>query len=56
MKGYALYQKGKDRPIKIALENSNGHIVYALVFATKKDILSSVELEYDEEIRKVEVE
>ena len=55
MKGYALYQKGRDRPIKIALENSNGNIVYALVFTTKKAILDSVDLEYDEEIRKVNI-
>jgi len=55
MKGYALYQIGRDRPIKIALENSNGNTVYALVFTTKEAILDSVDLEYDEEIRKVNI-
>jgi len=55
MKGYALFQKGKDRPIKICVENSQGQLVNVLVFATKKGILDSIDIEYDEEIRKVEI-
>ena len=48
MKGYSLFQKGKDKPIKIGLEN-------ILVFATKKDLKASIDIEYDEEIRQVEI-
>ena len=55
MKGYALFQKGKNKPIKIALENNQGHFVYALVFATKRGLLSSIDIEDDEEIRKIEL-
>ncbi len=55
MKGYALYQKGKDRLIKVSLENDQGHFVDVLVFATKKDLKDSADIEGDEEMRMVDV-
>lgn len=55
MKGYALFQKSKDRPIKIALANDQGHWVDVLVFATKKDLRDSTDVEFDEEIRAIGV-
>lgn len=54
MKGYALYEKGKDRPIEIFLENDQGDFVGVLVFETRKGIQDSVDIEPDEEIRRVE--
>lgn len=53
MKGYALFQKGNDRPIRIALENDQGNIVDALVFATKGALKASTDIEDDEEIKTV---
>ena len=55
MKGYSLFQKDKDRPIKIALLNDWGYFIDVIVFATKRGLLSSVDVESDEEIRRVEV-
>jgi len=45
----------KNEQRKIDLENDQGHFVEVLVFATKKDLLASIDREYDEEIRRVRV-
>ena len=55
MKGYILVQKGKKRPIKIALQSDDGSWVDALVFAYKKGIKDSTDIEPDEEIIPVEI-
>jgi len=56
MKGYALFEIGKDRPIKIPVEVDIENHVEVLVFATKQDLLSSTDVENKfEEIRKVEI-
>ena len=51
MKGYALFQKGKKRPIRIALFTDQEKWVDVLIFATKRGLLASTNLEDDEEIR-----
>ena len=55
MKGYSLFQKGKYKAIKIALKNDQDSFVDVLVFATKKGLMDSLDVEHDDEIRRVEV-
>jgi len=56
MKGYALFQKGKDRPIRICLEYEEDRFVDVLVFATKKGLNEATrDIDYDEEVRQVEI-
>ncbi len=55
MKGYSLFKKGKDRPIRISVFSDDGVCVDVLVFPYKKGITDSADVEDDEEIREVEV-
>lgn len=55
MTGYVLVEKGKDRPITIDLFTDLGNYIGVLVFKYKKDIISSTNIEKNEEIRKVEI-
>jgi len=55
MYGYVLVQKHKGKPIKIAVENDQGEFVDVLVFSTKKGLLTSTDIEDDEEIRKINI-
>ena len=55
MKAYILKGK-KDRPIKVAVESYyNGDLIYAVAFATKKDLRNSVEIVEDDEIVEINI-
>ena len=55
MKGYALFEKGRIKPIAIGIETF-GEEVYVLVFSRKKDLLASIELESWDEVRQIVID